>query len=329
MDLLPTPEQEEIVGSVAAVIAAKHTTGEALDDALWNAAVEQGWLGLGLDESLGGVGYGVAEEVLLFRELGKACVPGPFLASVLGARLAAEAGNADLAAAIVGGEVRVGLAQPYDAGRHSILDGDSVQYALVVDPSAASGTSAVSLVPLDGIEVDPMDSLDVLVPIVVTSGLASATPSAIAPDPESLLLRGHLLVAAQLAGMSQATTEQSVAYGIDRQQFGQPIGSFQAVKHRCADMATRAEVATCEVLYAALALQDGRDDAEFHVHAARVVSANAAIENAQINVQNHGGIGFTWEHSAHRYVTRSRIVASSLGTTPGAIGAALTASAPQ
>lgn len=322
MDLLPTPEQDEIVGSVASVIADRHTIGEPLDDSLWNAAVEQGWLGLGLDESLGGVGYGVAEEVLLFRELGKACVPGPFLASVLGARLAAEAGNADLAAAIVGGEVRVGLAQPYDAGRHSILDGTSVQYALVVDGAS------VSLVALDGIDVEPIDSLDVLVEVVVTSGLASATPSAVASDPASLLLRGNLLVAAQLAGMSQATTEQSVAYGIDRQQFGQPIGSFQAVKHRCADMATRAEVANCEVLYAALALQDGRDDAEFHVHAARVVSANAAIENAQINVQNHGGIGFTWEHSAHRYVTRSRIVASSLGTTPGAIGAALAASAP-
>ena len=322
MDLLPTPEQDEIVGSVASVIAGRHTIGEPLDDSLWSAAVEQGWLGLGLDESLGGVGYGVAEEVLLFRELGKACVPGPFLASVLGARLAAEAGNADLAAAIVGGEVRVGLAQPYDAGRHSILDGTSVQYALVVDGAS------VSLVALDGIDVEPIDSLDVLVEVVVTSGLASATPSAVASDPASLLLRGNLLVAAQLAGMSQATTEQSVAYGIDRQQFGQPIGSFQAVKHRCADMATRAEVANCEVLYAALALQDGRDDAEFHVHAARVVSANAAIENAQINVQNHGGIGFTWEHSAHRYVTRSRIVASSLGTTPAAIGAALTASAP-
>ena len=322
MDLLPTPEQDEIVGSVASVIAGRHTIGEPLDDSLWSAAVEQGWLGLGLDESLGGVGYGVAEEVLLFRELGKACVPGPFLASVLGARLAAEAGNADLAAAIVGGEVRVGLAQPYDAGRHSILDGTSVQYALVVDGAS------VSLVALDGIDVEPIDSLDVLVEVVVTSGLASATPSAVASDPASLLLRGNLLVAAQLAGMSQATTEQSVAYGIDRQQFGQQIGSFQAVKHRCADMATRAEVANCEVLYAALALQDGRDDAEFHVHAARVVSANAAIENAQINVQNHGGIGFTWEHSAHRYVTRSRIVASSLGTTPAAIGAALTASAP-
>jgi alkylation response protein AidB-like acyl-CoA dehydrogenase len=116
-----------------------------------------------------------------------------------------------------------------------------------------------------------------------------------------------------LAGMAQATTDQSVGYAKDREQFGQPVGGFQAVKHRCADMAIQSEVANCQVLYAALALRDGLDDGPFHAHAARVVAARAAIANSQVNVQNHGGIGFTWEHTAHRFVTRAQVRTRTAG----------------
>lgn len=322
MDLLPTSEQEEIVGSIASVIAGNHTLGEALDDRLWDAAVAQGWLGLGLEEDLGGVGYSLAEEVLLFQELGRACVPGPFLATVLAARLAAEAGEAELAARIVGGEARVGLAEPAGDGRFSVLDADTATIALVVDGDR------VFLADLDGVALDSIPSFDTLVPVALAIDLDDSAPLATAPDGEALLRRGALLVAAMLAGMARATTDQSVSYGIDREQFGQPVGGFQAVKHRCADMATRAEAAMCQVYYAALALRDGRDDATFHAHAARVVAARAAVDNAQVNVQNHGGIGFTWEHTAHRYVTRSRVYASALGTTHGHLGETLTATAP-
>jgi alkylation response protein AidB-like acyl-CoA dehydrogenase len=322
MDLLPTSEQEEIVASIASVLAGNHTLGEPLDESLWDAAAAQGWFGLGLDESLGGVGYSLAEEVLLFRELGRAGAPGPFLATVLGARVAAVAGDADLAARIVGGEARVGLAQPYADARWSILDGDTATLALLVDGDT------LSLVDMStATDVEPLAGIDTLVPVVL-AGFDASNALATAEPSTGIALRGTLLVAAQLAGMAQATTEQSVSYGIDREQFGQPVGGFQAVKHRCADMATRAEVANCEVLYAALALRDGREDAAFHVHAARVVSARAAIDNAQVNVQNHGGIGFTWEHTAHRFVTRSRVLANCLGTTAGHLGATLEASAP-
>lgn len=321
MDLLPTSEQEEIVASISSVIAGTQTLGEPLTDALWDAAVAQGWFGLGLAEELGGVGYTLAEEVLLFVELGRACVPGPFLATVLGARLAAEAGDADLAARIVAGEAPVGLAQRYDASSFSVLDADRATLAMVVDGEG------VALVDLAGVELTPIPSFDVLVPVSLAADLP--TTLATASDPAALVRRGSLLVAAQLAGMATATTDQSVSYGKDREQFGQPVGGFQAVKHRCADMATRAEVAHCQVLYAALAMRDGRDDAEFHAHAARVVATDAAIGNAQVNVQNHGGIGFTWEHTAHRYVTRSRVVAGQLGTRASHLGDTLAASAPQ
>ena len=182
---------------------------------------------------------------------------------------------------------------------------------------------------LGGVALDSIPSFDTLVPVSLAIDLHESPALATAPDGPALLRRGALLSAALLAGIAKATTDQSVCYGIDREQFGQPVGGFQAVKHRCADMATRAEVATCQVLYAALAERDGRPDAEFHVHAARVVAARAAVENSQINVQNHGGIGFTWEHTAHRYVTRSRVYASVLGTTHTHLGATLAATAPQ
>lgn len=322
MDLLPTSEQEEIVGSIASVIAGNHTLGEPLDDRLWDAAVAQGWLGLGLEEAFGGVGYSLAEEVLLFQELGRACVPGPFLATVLAARVAAEAGETELAARLVAGEARVGLAERWNGEKFSVLDAESATIALLVDGDR------VALVDLDGVALEHIPSFDTLVPVALAIDLDESAPLATAPDGEALLRRGALLVAAMLAGMARATTEQSVSYGIDREQFGQPVGGFQAVKHRCADMATRAEAAMCQVYYAALALRDGRDDAQFHAHAARVVAARAAIDNAQINVQNHGGIGFTWEHTAHRYVTRSRVYGSALGTTHGHLGETLAASAP-
>lgn len=324
MDLLPTPEQEQIVTSVASMIADHHVTGEPLTEALWDAAVAQGWFALGLDESLGGIGYSVAEEVLVFRELGRACVPGPFLATVIAARLAAAASATDLAARIIGGEIRVGLAERYDDEHFAVLDGDRASIVLVVTDDRLA---LIDAPPVSSTRTIP--GFDTLVPVVLTSDLTTTEPLAVADDAAALRLRASLLIAAMLAGMASAVTEQSVSYGIDREQFGQPVGGFQAVKHRCADMATRAEVANCQVLYAALAVRDGRADAAFHTHAARVVAARAAIDNAQVNVQNHGGIGFTWEHTAHRYVTRSRVLASCVGTTPLHLASLLGEPAPE
>ena len=177
-----------------------------------------------------------------------------------------------------------------------------------------------------------ISSFDPLVPVAVGT-LDGVTALVSIDDASALRLRADVLVASELAGMARATCEQSTQYAKDREQFGTPIGAFQAVKHRCADMAVRAEAAECSVRYAALALigsggEENRDSAPFHVHAARAVAADAAIENAQVNVQNHGGIGFTWEHTAHRYVTRSQIRSRTLGTPRGQLGALLAQPAP-
>ncbi|MEZ5321123.1 MAG: acyl-CoA dehydrogenase family protein [Microthrixaceae bacterium] len=324
MDLLPNDEQAEIVASVAAMIAARQTLGEPLADSLWESGADQGWLGLSIPEECGGVGYGPIEATLLFMELGRAVVPGPFLATALAAHVAATAGRVDLAGSLVGGRARVALAQPYEEG-HSLLDRPDATYAL----RFVDGT--VAIVDLDGLPDRPIDSIDVLVPISATTALddAAIIASVHGSDADAVARLATLWTAAMLAGIAAATTDQSVQYSIDREQFGQPIGGFQAVKHRCADMATRSEAASCQVAYAAVATDNRRDDADAHVRAARAVAADAAITNARVNVQNHGGIGFTWEHSAHRYVTRSLIMSRLVDTVESNLAATLAAPAPR
>jgi alkylation response protein AidB-like acyl-CoA dehydrogenase len=122
-----------------------------------------------------------------------------------------------------------------------------------------------------------------------------------------------VLSCAEAVGGIARTVEQSVEYSKVRQQFGKPIGSFQAVKHRCADMAVRAEVARSATTYAAVAVRDGAADADFQTQVAKVLCANAYVQNAADNVQNHGGMGFTWECDAHLFVKRSRAFDTTLG----------------
>lgn len=323
MDLLPSPEQEEIVSTVRAqlakdfdlnALADRDGADSVVDRDLWSRCAGLGWFGLGLDESLGGVGYSLTEEALLFAELGAHATPGPFLPTVLGARLAALAGEVDLAGGILGGDVHVALAQ---------LDADGA--TLVSDHGGAdvwltfAGGSATLV---DAGEVVPVPSLDPLVPLG-TARIDGLDVRARLDDAAGLHLRGTVLVASELAGIATATAEQSTAYAQDREQFGRPIGSFQAVKHRCADMAVRAEAATSLVRYASLS------DDPFHVHAARAVAADAALHNARTNVQNHGGIGFTWEHTAHRYVTRAEVRSRTLGSRTDHLAALLAAPAPE
>lgn len=290
MDLLPTPEQEEIVESIRSVLADHHTIGEPASDTLWQSAAAQGWFGLGVPEESGGVGYSVVEEALLAIELGRVAVPGPFLGTIL----AAHTADATIRESVIGGTSPVALAETEGNGLR-VFDGTDDGLALRLDDH--------SLVRLGSLSDEP--SLDPLIRLSVSSGEAVASGL----DPR----RTSVLIAGVLAGIAAAVAEQSVSYGKDREQFGVPIGSFQAIKHRCADMAVRAEAATTQVHYAALALREATTDADFHVEAAAVIAARAAIDNAEINIQNHGGIGFTLEHSAHRYVTRARVLAALAG----------------
>ena len=328
MDLLPSPEQQEIIDVVAGFLADHFPTsrlreraGEpaSFDAATWAECGELGWFALGLSEELGGVGYGMIEESLVFRELGRYLAPGPFVASSLGARVAAAAGSSELAASIAGGASPVALAAPRSgdpvafgdtiAGTFHVIDGPGATHYLVVTETDAALVEAGAAGTLE-----PVPSLDegtrVARLTVNAAPVAARLPGGEAAE---LWLRGTVLVSAMLTGVVEATRDQSARYAKERVQFGRPIGVNQAIKHACADMALRAEAAGTQLVFAALSIDGARPDRAFQVASARVVATQAAITNAAANVQVHGGMGYTYEHDANLYVKRVRILDRMLG----------------
>jgi alkylation response protein AidB-like acyl-CoA dehydrogenase len=132
-------------------------------------------------------------------------------------------------------------------------------------------------------------------------------------------LRLRLIDAAALVGLAQAALDMAVEYAGVREQFGRPIGSFQAVKHHCANMALAARCACDQVSFAAIALDDGRDDAPLQVESAFFVAGSAAIENCGKNIQVHGGIGFSEEAAPHRLLKRARVLVQIAGGLEAAL----------
>jgi alkylation response protein AidB-like acyl-CoA dehydrogenase len=145
-------------------------------------------------------------------------------------------------------------------------------------------------------------------------GVELATLDAGASTAGDLVARGRVLVAAMQAGICEATRDESAAYAKVREQFGKPIGTFQAVKHRCADMAVRAEATGGLTFLAALSLQDRTPEAPALVGLAKALASEHALANAADDIQNHGGTGFTAECPAHRYLKRANLLATVLGT---------------
>ncbi|MGL4299469.1 MAG: acyl-CoA dehydrogenase family protein, partial [Candidatus Neomicrothrix subdominans] len=272
MDLIPTDEQAEIASTVhnaleAAfplndrdrfdVIGAQETllSGERpgggdplIDDARWAGFGELGWFSLGLAEADGGVGYGLAEEVLLAEELGRQVAPGPFVAQIVASRLAAAA-QLDAAADLAAGTLRAAWGEPVVSAEGSpAVIGDRTTADLLVQH--AEGAAWIVVVSGDEAVLISSEDVEVLAdvaPLDPSTPLRRVRANAVIPgasDPSGATARwATTLVSAQMAGLAEATCAMSVEYAKEREQFGQPIGSFQAVKHRCADMAARAEAA--------------------------------------------------------------------------------------
>jgi alkylation response protein AidB-like acyl-CoA dehydrogenase len=327
MDLLPTQDQQDIASASADVLSNElpisalrqaRSEANAYSDKAWKSCAETGLLGLGLPEQLGGAGCGLPEEALLFREIGRHLAPGPFLSTVLGGHVAALGGDADLAVAIAFGHARVGLVllehETLDSkagldGPMHVQDWAGTDYLLAITADGAGlvRTTAVG-------EVTPYRSID----IGVRLGTANPSKAPFATwvdDAGSMLFRrGMVLVAAQLVGIAEATRDMSVAYAKTREQFGRPIGVNQSIKHFCANMAVEAERASAQLFLAAASGEAGAPDAEFLAHAAKVVAAEAAHHNAALNIQVHGGMGFTSEFDGHLYVERTEVLEHTLAS---------------
>jgi alkylation response protein AidB-like acyl-CoA dehydrogenase len=190
-----------------------------------------------------------------------------------------------------------------------VLDAGAAHAFLVL------GREATRLIPADapGVRVRSTPSMDPTRRIGSVT-FASDGGVALAGDARRWRLEGATLTAAEALGVAERTLELSVEYAKVRRQFGKPIGTFQAIKHRCADMAVRAEVARAMVTYAAVALDEGEEGVARHVAMAKALAGNAALGNATDNIQNHGGMGYTWESDAHLYLKRARLLEHCFGT---------------
>jgi alkylation response protein AidB-like acyl-CoA dehydrogenase len=279
---------------------------DVVRDRVWAQAAGQGWLGFGLPDEVGGFGLGLPEELMVFRELGRFATPGPYLPSALAVRVAVSAGRLALAERISTGVLRVGL-----------VTGDLAVDVRPGDLALRMDDSGAELLELDGLAATP--SMD---PHSHTATFTGAR-LVLAQQGPTLISIGRVLAAAELLGIIEAVRDMSADYAKVRHQFGRPIGSFQAVKHRCADMAIAAVATVGQLFQAGLYVQAGHPDAAFHAASAYVLAARGAYRSAADNVQNHGGIGFTWEHPAHLYLKRAVVLENVFGPLRASLGAVL------
>ena len=335
MDFRVGEEQRELAEGIRAMVAgrlpldrlrAREGDARAIGAEEWTALGETGVFALTLPEPAG-TGLSMAEAVVVFEELGRALVPGPLVGTFLAARAGVVEGAAE-------GQVQVG-AHCATVGPVLVEHLGSLDALLVF---AADGHgSATVLAPVTAEGATRVEApLDPLTPLWHVETLPTGRP--VPGDDGSLWRDGALLTAALQVGHAAEALDLAVSYAKERQQFGTPIGSFQAVKHLCADMLVRAEVARASV-HAAACLADAPDvvDTEAAVAGctpsqlvdrsiggAKLLADEAALGNARTAIQVHGGMGFTWEVPLHLHLKRARVHSSSFGT-PAAHAAALAA----
>ncbi|MFJ9886125.1 acyl-CoA dehydrogenase family protein [Streptomyces sp. NPDC091287] len=275
--------------------------GGALDRSLWRELGAAGFFALRLPEEAGGVGLGLPEAVLLFEEAGRALLPGPLVATHLAAGLVKGAAEGEAVVTALDGDLPVAHLAEADA----VLVGAD---ALVGEPLRAFVAAA-----------RPVRSMDPLTPLHRTGVSTGAAGARAVSGPagtravterttahaERIRFEGALLIAAEQLGSAARTTETAVQHAGDRQQFGSPIGSFQAVKHLCADMLARTEPARAAV-YAAAVTGD-----PVEIAAAKLLADEAAVRNARDCLQIHGGMGFTWEADVHLHLKRAWLRAAA------------------
>jgi len=306
IDLRPSPDQQQVIDTIAGYLRREFPLdrfqpgkgSEISERGAWRELAQQGFFGLAAVEEVGGARFSLIEEMLAQREFARSLLSPSVLAAGLAAHVAHAAGLDDLATQIIAGERHVAFGSEIAPGNLYLIDSQAGDLVLLM---TTSGPVLIERDSLAGIiEVKGMDE---------TLGLQRAEAQSLgtlAQAPE-LKDRSSLLCAAALLGMTEAARDMAVEHAGIREQFGKPIGAFQAVAHHCADMELRARAARAQTAFAAIALADSRSDASFHVSAAALVSGDAAIRNATMAIRVLGAMGFTAECPLHLYLKRSHL----------------------
>src|SRR5215468_1672877 len=313
-------------------------TEDGLDRAVWDHAAGQlGLQAMAIPEAYGGAGFTFAEQAIVLEELGAALYTGPYLASAVLAATALlsspdEGARKDLLPGIAAGEtiatlafteddgswepasirttaVKSGTGWNLDGHKSFVLDGATAGLILVV----AATDAGLSLFAVEGDAVartalpalDQTRQLARLEFAGVTGRLIGSPGDAAAVLDRTLDVAAIALAAEQLGG-AQRALDMAVEYAKMRRQFGRPIGSFQAIKHRCADLLLEVESLRSAVIYAAAAVAEDSDEIPVVAPLVKAYASETYFHVAAENIQIHGGIGFTWEHDAHLYFKRAK-----------------------
>jgi len=333
-------------------LLARIETSEPVDPALWRAlATDLGCAGLLIPEDLGGAGASCREAAVVAEETGYAVAPVPYLGSSVVATAALLGSRDELLPGLASGEVTAALAvpfaQPPPRTVHAAARPGGVRVVLQ-EPGDSSGvmrlsgqvtgvadalTAEMLLVPADGrpfglyavdvaadgVTMAPVVSLDATRPLAdLVFDRAPGRVVALNEDAAASVLAGLTVGTAMLAseqlGVAQRCLDMTLAYVKERRQFARPVGSFQALKHRLADVWIAVTQARAAARYAAACLADGDRDIPVAVALAKAACGEAAVHAAQECVQLHGGIGFTWEHPAHLLLKRAKSGSVAFGT---------------
>ncbi len=312
------------------------------DAELWKGMADQGWTAMHIPETYGGAGFSFAETVILLQEMGRSLAPVPYLSSaVLAAEAILRAGSEDQKSrwlpAIAAGEAIATLAVAEPVGgweEESVramaapaevayrLSGttawvtDAAVADLVVVAAREHAEVGLFVVGSDDLVVERVVSLDSTRPLG-TLTLQDAPAERLEMGSWDVVQHvfnvGAAALAAEQVGGMERVLEMAVQYAKDRKQFGRPIGSFQAIKHLCADMLVALESARSAAGYAAWALTTGSDEFPLAASLAKAYCSQSYFRVAGDNIQLHGGIGFTWEHDAHLYFKRAKSTELLLG----------------
>ena len=312
------------------------------DEADWKQMAELGWTGLALPEEWGGQGLGMVDLAVVMEEMGYALAPSPLFSNTIVGLALAERGTDDqkerYLRPLAEGELR-GTPALFDAGSPATIghfemeakgDGDGItldgEKILVMDAESADfflvGTSdgGRHLVrsDADGVTVSSEPNIDPTrrlsaVRFENVAVAAEDTLDGAQADFLPVFDRGCVALAAEQTGIAQRTLDMAVEYAKDRQQFGRPIGSYQAVSHRCAQMLLETENSRSAALYAAWTADAEPESLSLAASMAKAYASDAGWRVADASIQVHGGIGFTWEHDLHFFLKRAKANAAAFG----------------
>ncbi len=276
---------------------------------LWNELASAGWTGAAVPEEFGGQGLGTVELALVSEGLGRALAPSSFFGNAAAALIIESAGNDEQRK-----QWLPGFASGSSRGAVAALQPDGTALAYDVDGASATvviGDGRAAIASVADCAFQPTDGVDLTRRL---SRLTVSESDELGGDVTAALDRVEVALSAELVGVASAAMDLAVEYARTRQQFGRPIGAYQAVSHRCADMLIDVESARSAVLCAAWTADHDPAALPFAASVAKVAAAQGAWRVTTSALQVHGGIGFTWEHDCHLLLRRAAASGRLLGS---------------